>query len=79
MQCNRCGKVFDIYDEQERFGFHYTVGYGSIYDLTKIDLNLCCECFDEIYNAVKKQCVIPPQEINLEDKYFEVKTDADKE
>ena len=31
--CNMCGKPFDMWDDQENFGFDYYVGYGSKHDL----------------------------------------------
>lgn len=46
--CNMCGKQFDLWDEQEAFGFHYCVGYGSVFDGSRIDLDLCCDCFDKL-------------------------------
>ena len=42
-KCSMCGKVFDIFDEQEDFCFDRHIGYGSEFDLTHIKFNLCCE------------------------------------
>jgi len=58
--CNICGKEFDRWDKQEKFGFHYKIGYGSNYDLTKIDLNMCCGCFDKLLDCILPQCKIDP-------------------
>jgi len=58
--CNICGKEFDKWDKQEKFGFHYKIGYGSNYDLTKIDLNMCCGCFDKLLDYILPQCKIDP-------------------
>lgn len=57
--CNMCGKKFDDFDAQEEFGFHYFVGYGSKYDLERIDADFCCECFDKIIDWLAPQMKIP--------------------
>ena len=48
--CNMCGKVFNEWDEQEEFGFHYQAGYGSTFDGEYIDCDFCCDCFDKLLN-----------------------------
>ena len=53
--CNMCGKVFDEWDEEEDFGLHYDVGYGSVFDGEHINCDLCCECFDKLL----KEYLIP--------------------
>ena len=58
--CNMCGKEFDLLDEQSNFGFHYRVGYGSKFDLSRIDLNLCCDCFDSVMDYILPKCVKNP-------------------
>ena len=57
--CNMCGKKFDVFDAQEEFGFHYFVGYGSKYDLERIDADFCCQCFDKIIDWIAPQAKIP--------------------
>lgn len=47
-KCTLCGKEFDMWDEQENFGFHYYIGYGSKFDTQKIDVNMCTDCFDKM-------------------------------
>lgn len=37
--CNLCGKEFDEWDEQESFGIHTRVGYGSKFDGDDIELD----------------------------------------
>lgn len=64
-KCNVCGKQFDEYDYQEDFGIHTMVGYGSKYDCTHIDCDICCNCFDKLYDQLKTICVIPPTESHL--------------
>lgn len=54
-KCNKCGKEFDIWDEQEDFSIHRHCGYGTKYDGSIINLDLCCECFEELVDS----CVIP--------------------
>lgn len=58
--CNMCGKDFDKCDEQEKFGMHYRVGYGSVHDFEVIDLDLCCHCFDKVMDWLIPQCKISP-------------------
>lgn len=58
--CNMCGKQFDLWDEQEKFGFHYHVGYGSKHDGETIDVDLCCDCFDQVYDQIAAKCVYKP-------------------
>ena len=53
--CDRCGRHFDIFDEQEGFGFHYNVGYGSRHDGETVDIDLCCACFDEIIDEIEEK------------------------
>ena len=48
-KCDLCGKFFNAYDEEEKFGLHYSnVGYGSRYDECHIDIDMCCDCFDKM-------------------------------
>lgn len=58
--CNKCGKHFDQFDEAANFGLHYKVGYGSIYDNTDINLDLCCDCFDSLMKYIIPLCKIDP-------------------
>lgn len=48
MQCNKCGKEMDIWDRQENFSINGICGYGTKYDGSKIQLNLCCDCMEEL-------------------------------
>ncbi len=61
-RCNMCGKLFDGWDYQEKFSFKSYIGYGSKYDLNKMDLNLCCSCFDTVMDFIIPQCTIAPLE-----------------
>lgn len=53
--CDMCGKEFGVFDLQNSFSFHKHVGYGSVFDLSRINIDLCCECFDKTMN----QYIIP--------------------
>lgn len=47
--CDMCGKKFTEFDIQEGFGIHHRyIGYGSKFDESSIDIDLCCECFDKV-------------------------------
>lgn len=55
-----CGKDFDIWDNQEDFALYRKIGYGSKYDGCKIELDLCCDCFDKL----AKEYIVPNSKIN---------------
>lgn len=59
-RCNVCGKAFDLWDNQEDFGFDYHIGYGSRHDMERIQLHLCCDCFDKTLDWLLPQCKINP-------------------
>ena len=48
-----CGEVMDFFDGQQGFGIHKRIGYGSIYDGDRVNLQLCCECFDKVVASCK--------------------------
>lgn len=58
--CSMCGKMFDLWDEQEDFCFVRHIGYGSKYDMKGLYLNLCCDCFDKIVDWFLPLCVNDP-------------------
>lgn len=62
--CNICEKEFDEFDTQEGFGFHYrSIGYGSGFDGSSIELDMCCDCFDKLMNEyIIPKCKISPVE-----------------
>lgn len=61
--CNVCGKEFDLYDRQEKFGIHTgVIGYGSKYDGGEISLDMCCDCFDRLMEDLIPKCKINPHE-----------------
>lgn len=55
-QCNLCGKLFDVFDDQHDFKIVRRLGYGSIHDGEDIELDLCCGCMDELI----EKCEISP-------------------
>ena len=58
--CNMCGKQLDEWDIQEDYSADYRVGYGSKYDKCRIQIQLCCECFDKVMDWLRPQCRIEP-------------------
>lgn len=70
--CNMCGKTFDEWDYQENFCFDTHIGYGSRYDLNRLRLNLCIDCFDKVLDFILPQCKENP----LSEYRFEGEIDA---
>ena len=58
--CNVCGKQFSEYDTYQDFTIKRDIGYGSRYDLHKLDLSLCNACLDEWLDRLIPQCKISP-------------------
>ena len=54
--CNKCGKQMDSWDIQHHFSITKRLGYGSKYDGEVLNLDICCDCMDEIIDA----CIISP-------------------
>lgn len=46
--CNKCGKELDFWDKQEAFSLHQNLGYGTMYDGMRLELDLCCKCMEEL-------------------------------
>ena len=59
--CNRCGKIFDIWDTAEQFKIHKQCGYGTKFDGDGLVLNICCSCLEELVEG----CVISPIKHNV--------------
>lgn len=55
--CNVCGSELDFWDQLEDFGLHKRIGYGSIHDGEKIDLRLCCKCFDKYITLINNDAI----------------------
>ncbi len=70
--CNMCGHEFDFWDEEEGFAYNGLLGYGSKYDGSALQLNLCCECMDKIIES----CKISPldEQINVHNPMIDVHT-----
>ena len=64
--CNMCGKTFDLWDHQENFCFDHHIGYGSAHDFERIQLNLCCQCFDKVIDWILPQCKYNPISVSTE-------------
>lgn len=54
--CNKCKKEFDIWDTHNGLIINKIMGYGSRYDGEKINMNICCDCMDDIIES----CLISP-------------------
>lgn len=59
-RCSMCGKMFDLWDDQEDFCFVRHIGYGFKYDTKGLYLNLCCDCFDKIADWFLPLCASDP-------------------
>lgn len=57
--CPRCGRADDVPSVMVM-----QANYGSSYDTERVTVELCGECFDEIYEYVQKQ--IPAHALNKE-------------
>ena len=55
---HKCGKERDLWDRQEEFSIHTKCGYGTKYDGSTIELDLCCDCMEELVDSCKISPVI---------------------
>lgn len=62
--CNVCGRELDFFDLQQDFTIHRKIEYGSIFDGDIVDMQLCCDCFDDLVNECK---VSPITEVSDDD------------
>lgn len=52
--CNLCGKEMNFWDIQEKFSIQSDyIGYGSKHDGDALELDLCCDCMDELIDRCK--------------------------
>lgn len=58
--CTMCGKELDMWDKQEKFCFDSIIGYGSGHDCEHIHIELCCDCFDRVFDMIRPLCKIDP-------------------
>lgn len=56
--CNKCGKEFDLWDRQEAFHIYRDLGYGTKYDGSFLELDLCCKCMEELIESCSDNPVI---------------------
>lgn len=56
--CNKCGKSFDMWDKQEDFSIYSTLGYGTKYDGSKLELDLCCDCMEKLIDDCKVSPIV---------------------
>ena len=57
--CNKCGKILDNVDREASYAINGRIGYGSKYDGEDFELNLCCDCMDNLIDS----CLITPLKI----------------
>lgn len=56
----------DKHPDRECFSELKTVSwYGSKYDMTGIEIHLCDECLEELYNTLNNKFKIQPKELEL--------------
>lgn len=58
--CNVCGKEFGMFDKQENLGLHTHFGYGTKFDGDRIELDICCNCFENLMDKFIPMCKINP-------------------
>lgn len=56
--CNKCGKPFDRWDEQENFHIYGYLGYGTKYDGSTLELDLCCSCMEDLIDECKVNPIV---------------------
>jgi hypothetical protein len=61
--CNKCGKEFGEATQEHNndFSIHTSIGYGSKYDMCKLELDLCSSCMDELIESCAIFPVIEPE------------------
>lgn len=52
IKCTKCGKEFDLWDEQLNASFTKIPTYGSKYDGETISISLCTDCFDKVVDYI---------------------------
>lgn len=63
--CNYCGRNQDQTDTavMQEFRIHFL--YGSRRDMTQSRFHLCAGCLDILYDKLREQCKIAPEEWEL--------------
>ncbi len=56
--CNKCGHK--ITASQWTMKSNFRIGFGSQYDMNKLDLDLCPTCFDYFIDWLRPQCEVDP-------------------
>ena len=55
-RCTVCGKRFMLHDKYANLCFEKKIGYGSVHDGETFRINLCCDCFDALGDALNVIC-----------------------
>lgn len=63
--CSKCGEELDFWDQQEDFSIHRHLGYGTKFDGSDLDIELCCVCMEELIET----CAICPVTEREADEY----------
>ena len=56
--CNICGKTLDNFDLQNNPNIHTQLSYGSKYDGSTVDLDLCTDCWDFVLTQLHAQMAL---------------------
>ncbi len=60
-RCNVCGKTVEqVFENQMPISIHDCIGYGSKYDGSMLDLDICSDCFDKLIDGFTEKCAINP-------------------
>ena len=65
--CNICGKELDDLDRQAFLSFNRVMTYGSKHDGECIQLDLCCNCFDNLLDKLLPMCKHSPIVATIDD------------
>ena len=60
--CNKCGRVFDEWDENLNFHISNYMTYGSKYDDDVVEIDLCIKCADELIDSLAISPITNPPE-----------------
>ena len=65
-RCNVCGKTIEqVFENQMLISIHDRIGYGSKYDGSMLDLDICSDCFDKLNDGFAEECAINPIKENF--------------
>lgn len=59
--CNKCGNRLNEWDVQENFSIYTVLGYGTKFDGCELELDLCCECMNELIDSCAISPIVEPR------------------